>query len=43
MHASAIRGFILFFALSGLLAGCAGTVTNMRELPASQAPAGPTT
>ena len=32
---------VLSFALLGLLAGCAGTVVNMRELPISQAPAAP--
>jgi hypothetical protein len=37
-----IRSLVIpFAALSLLLAGCAGTVTNMREVPASQAMAAP--
>ncbi len=32
---------VSFLALLALLAGCAGTVTNMREIPLSQAPAAP--
>jgi hypothetical protein len=36
-----IRGLLLPFALLFLLAGCAGTVVNMREIPVAQAPAAP--
>ena len=32
---------VCFLVLPALLAGCAGTVTNMREIPVSQAPAAP--
>ena len=32
---------VCFLVLPVLLAGCAGTVTNMREIPVSQAPAAP--
>ena len=41
MFIRSIRSLSLLFALLGLLAGCAGTVVNMREIPASQAPAAP--
>jgi hypothetical protein len=42
MHKLAVRSLVLSLAaLSLLLAGCAGTVTNMREVPVSEAPTAP--
>lgn len=41
MFVRAIRSLSLLVATLCVLAGCAGTVTNMREIPVSQAPAAP--